>query len=96
MSKRLAEFPDTRRAEMYNWREWLDGEAHLLQEGEDFEVSYDSFRASAHQAAKRHHLKVKVKKLTEGDIVHTISPTGSKVVHTIPDDSFMSLQAIKR
>ena len=69
MSKRLAEFPDTSRAEMYNWREWLDGEAHLLQEGEDFQVSYDSFRASAHQAAKRYHLKVKVKKLTQGDIV---------------------------
>ena len=31
MSKRLAEFPDTRRAEMYNWKEWLDGEAHLLR-----------------------------------------------------------------
>ena len=36
------------------------------------------------------------KKLTVGDIVHTISPTGSKVIHTIPDDTFMSLQAMKR
>ena len=68
----------------------------MLLECDDFHVSYDSFRASAHQAAKRYHLKVKVKKLTQGDIVHTISPTGSKVVHTIPDDSFMSLQAVKR
>ncbi len=96
MSQRLAEFPNTRRAELYPWAQWLDGEPHLLREGEDFKVSYDSFRASAHQAAKRYQLKVKVKKLTEKDVVYTISPTGSKIVNVISDDSFLSLQAVSK
>ena len=51
---------------MYPWTEWFDGTPRLLEEGVDLRVTYNSFRASAHQAAKRHGLKVRVAKLDDG------------------------------
>jgi hypothetical protein len=66
MAKILKNFPDSRKTEMYPWAEWFDGVPRLLEEGVDFLVPYNSFRASAHQAAKRHGLKVRVAKLDNG------------------------------
>ena len=66
MAKILKDFPNTRKTEMYPWAEWFDGVPRLLEAGVDFQVPYNSFRASAHQAAKRHGLKVRVAKLDNG------------------------------
>jgi|TARA_B100000287_G_scaffold322147_1_gene306077 hypothetical protein len=66
MAKILKNFPESRKTEMYPWAEWFDGVPRLLEEGVDFRVPYNSFRASAHQAAKRHGLKVRVARLENG------------------------------
>ena len=76
MAKVLTNFPERTRAEQYPWRDWFDGIPRLLEEGVDYSVATSSFRASAHQAAKRYGIKVRRTTPDGGRAIQSYKPTG--------------------
>jgi hypothetical protein len=40
----------------YDWSEWFDGQARILEPGVDFSISAENFRAAARLAAARRGL----------------------------------------
>ncbi|MEU0134743.1 hypothetical protein ABZ172_11995 [Streptomyces sp. NPDC006296] len=39
---------------LYSWREWMDGEVHILKRGEHFEKDPEAFAKSVRRYASRH------------------------------------------
>lgn len=75
MAKVLTNFPERTRTEQYPWRDWFDGIPRLLEEGVDYSVATSSFRASAHQAAKRYGIKVRMTTQDGGLAIQSYKPT---------------------
>jgi len=42
----------------YPWDEWTDGKTHVIEQGEDFTVSYESMRTILYSKARRMDMKV--------------------------------------
>jgi hypothetical protein len=53
--------------ESYPWDKWMDGQIHILVEGEDYTVSESSMRSAIHNHARRAGVKARVTAL-RGDI----------------------------
>ncbi len=75
MAKVLVTFPPRLRTEQYPWNDWFDGIPRLLEEGVDYTVAPSSFRASAHQAAKRYGVKVRLTQQEGGLAIQSYRPT---------------------
>jgi|TARA_R110000824_G_scaffold175454_3_gene353893 hypothetical protein len=75
MAKVLTNFPARIRTEQYPWSDWFDGLPRLLEEGVDYQVASTSFRASAHQAAKRYGIKVRMTMQDGGLAIQSYRPT---------------------
>lgn len=67
MAKRLDEFPDERRRGKYPWHEWFDGGVWLLRQGEDFQTSAASMRATAFRAAAAASKQIRTRITTDDD-----------------------------
>jgi len=50
--------PKPARRAKYPWDEWMDGEWHDIQEGRDFHVPLESFRAQLYIKAARANMQV--------------------------------------
>lgn len=62
MSKIVDEFPaGVGRLPVYPYEEWLDGNIHALEQGEDFKVSPEGMRSSLHNYCKGKGIKAKTK-----------------------------------
>ena len=75
MAQILTNFPPRNRTEQYPWGDWFDGIPRLLEEGVDYTVATSSFRASAHQAAKRYGIKVRMTMQDGGLAIQSYKPT---------------------
>ncbi len=75
MAKILTAFPPRAGTERYPWADWFDGLPRLLEEGTDFTTATDSFRATAHTAARRYGLKVMVRRCDGGVALQSFRPT---------------------
>ena len=71
MAKKLDQFPDRTRRGIYPWDKWLNGEIWLLRrgkgEGDDYETTTASMRATAVSAAKRAGKRVRTQVTTDED-----------------------------
>jgi len=47
----------------YPWQSWLDGQAHVLRAGHEYQCSTQSMRRLAYAAGARHGLMVEVQNL---------------------------------
>jgi hypothetical protein len=68
MSYTVKEWPGRHlNQERYPWDKWMDGQIHVLVEGEDYTVSEISMRSSIYMRARRAGVKVRVTRL-RGDV----------------------------
>jgi hypothetical protein len=77
MSKIVSAFPQgNKRAPLYPFDEWLDGNIYELERGEDkdFLVSPEGIRSSIHNYAKRNGIRVRTKIRENSVFVQALEP----------------------